>query len=78
MPPVIVIEQPDDFFRVFMHVMQLQLIWSSDVQVPTFRLLQPPDDEIPTPTDLISVRAAECVILQASAVKIEDQSTKVK
>jgi hypothetical protein len=66
-PPVIVSGQPDDVLSDFMQIIALQFTCSSDVHVGWLRLLQPPDDEMPMPTDWICERAAECDCLQAVA-----------
>ena len=52
-PPVTVMEQPDAVFNVFKQRIALHRTFSSDVHFGLLRLLQPPDEEIPIPTDLI-------------------------
>ncbi len=69
MPPVTVIAHLEDVFNVFKQRITLHRTVSSDVHVGTLRLLQPPDDEIPIPTDWISARAAECVCVQPIATQ---------
>ena len=44
---------PEDVFSVFKQRIALHRTFSSDVHFGLLRLLQPPDDEIPIPTDLI-------------------------
>jgi hypothetical protein len=43
----------EDVFNVFKQRIALHRTLSSDVHFGLLRLLQPPDDEIPMPTDLI-------------------------
>ena len=50
-PPVTVRAQPEAVFNVFKQRIALQFTWSSDVHFGLLRLLQPPDEEIPIPTD---------------------------
>jgi hypothetical protein len=66
-PPVTVIGHPEDVFNVFKQRMTLHRTCSRDVHLGLVRSLQPPDDEIPIPTDFISARASECVYVQPIA-----------
>jgi hypothetical protein len=52
-PPVTVMPHPDDVLSVFKQRIALHRTCSSDVHLGLARLLHPPDDEIPIPTDLI-------------------------
>jgi len=52
---VIVMEHPEAFLRTIIWSIEFTRTCSKDVQVGVFRSLQPPDEEIPIPTQSYNI-----------------------